>query len=101
MRIAEAVWLEMGTWKRDGMLSRVWCTVAKQNLRAVVAQQFVERMDEAALAVEVEAQRTQFEFIEGDFGKAFDLETQRGGGVLGFYRWTQAVWRDPLGRGNS
>ena len=54
------MWLEMGGWKGDDMFSRAWCTVAKQNLRAVIAQQFVERMDEAALAVEVEAQRTQF-----------------------------------------
>ena len=82
------------------MLARVRRAVAQQNLRAVVAEQFVERVNEAALAVEVEAERAQFQFIEGDVWKAFELETQSGNGVLGFDGGAQAIWRDPLGRGD-
>ena len=82
------------------MLSRIRSAVAKQNLRAVVAEQFVEGMDEAALAIEVEAEGTQFQFIERDVGKTFEFQAECGDGVLRLDGGTQAVGRDPLSGGN-
>ena len=98
--IAEASRLEMRARERNGMLSCIRRAIAEQDLRAVVAKQFVESVDEAALAIEVEAEGTQFQFIESDVGKTFQLETQGGHGVLGFDGGTQTVGGDPLHRGN-
>ena len=96
--IGESAGLEVGAWKRDGALAGVWRFVANQDLRTVVAEQLVKRVDEAALAVEVKTERTKFQFVERDVGKAFELEAQGGNGVLGLDGGTQAVWRNPLSR---
>jgi hypothetical protein len=82
------------------VLARIRRAVTKQNLRAVVAEQFVERMYECALSVEVKAERTQFQFVETDVWKTFNLETERRDGILGFDSGPQPVWSDPLSSGN-
>src|SRR5580765_2284163 len=98
--VTEASGLEMGTRKRDGMLPRVGCAVAKQNLRAVVAKQFIQGMSQAALSAQVKAQRAQFQFFESNIGKAFELETQGGDSILGLDCGTKPVRREPLSGGD-
>ena len=75
--------------------------VADQDLVAAAAQQLVERVNHAALAVEEEAQRFQVELREIHLTPAAQLDAESGDGLGGLDGGPQTVRRSPFGLGNA
>ena len=93
----EADGLEAGGGKGDGSFARAGGEVAEQDLHGVVAEEFVEGMDESGFAVEEEAEGAEIEFIWQDAGSVADFCTEGGGGTAGFRGGGETIGRFPLG----
>src|SRR6266513_5925159 len=83
--------------KHDRRLARVGGQIANENLRAVVAEQFVEGVNEIALTIQIKAQETQLHVSKIGIRQTAELHTQRSYSVRRLDRGPQAVRRQPLG----
>src|SRR5208282_4017990 len=66
--------LKRGSRKRDGNSAGASIRIADQNTIEASEKQFVQRVDQPAFAIEIEAQLVDLEFAQIDVGRGAQLE---------------------------